>query len=55
MAEETTQHTEGEPTHILNPRRLSQPGEEIYKYKLNAPTFSGTEDIEQFISEFNET
>jgi len=55
MAEETTRHTEGERTHIINPRRLSQPGEEIYKYKLNVPTFAGTGDIEQFISVFNET
>jgi len=39
----------------MNPRRLSQPGEEVYKYKLNVPTFAGTGDIEQFISEFNET
>jgi len=51
MAEDTTLHTEGEHT----PRRLFQPGEEAYKYKLEAPTFTGIEDIEQFILEFNET
>jgi len=55
MAEDTTRHTEGERTHIINLRRLSQPGEEAYKYRLNVPTFAGTGDIEQFISEFNET
>jgi len=55
MAEDTTLHTEGESTTIVTPRRLFQPGEEAYKYKLKAPTFTGIEDIKQFISEFNET
>jgi len=55
MAEDTTPHTEGERTTIVTPRRLFQPGEEAYKYKLEAPTFTGVEDVEQFISEFNET
>jgi len=27
----------------------------MYKYKLKVPTFTGIKDIEQFISEFNET
>jgi len=27
----------------------------VHKYRLKVPTFAGTEDIEQFISEFNET
>jgi len=27
----------------------------VYKHKLKVPTFTGIEDIEQFISEFNET
>jgi len=55
MAEDTTLHTEGESTYIVTPRRLSQPGEEVHKYRLKVPTFAGIEDIEQFISEFNET
>jgi len=55
MAEDATLHTEGERTYIVNPRRLSQPGEEVHKYRLKVPTFAGIEDIEQFISEFNET
>jgi len=60
MAREPTELSiplnEGErETIIVTPRRLFQPGEEAYKYKLKAPTFTGIEDIEQFISEFNET
>jgi len=55
MVENTTPHTEGEHTTIVTPRRLFQPGEEAYKYRLEAPTFTGVEDIEQFILEFNET
>jgi len=46
---------EGERTRIINPRRLFQAGKEAYKYRLNVPTFAGTGDIEQFISEVNET
>jgi len=55
MAEDTTLHTEGERTHIVNPRGLIQPGEETYKYRLKIPTFTGIEDVKQFASEFNET
>jgi len=55
MAEDTTLHTEGESIPIVTPRRLPQPGEEAYKYRLKVPTFEGVEDIEQFILEFNET
>jgi len=55
MAEDTTLHTEGESTYIVTPRRLFQPGEEVHKYRLKVPIFTGIEDIEQFISEFNET
>jgi len=55
MAEDTILHTEGESTTIVTPRRLFQPGKEVYKYKLKVTTFTGIEDIEQFISEFNET
>jgi len=55
MAEDTTLHTEGERTYIVNPRRLFQPGKETHKYRLKVPTFAGIEDVEQFISEFNET
>jgi len=55
MAENTTPHTEGERTNIVTLRRLFQLREEAYKYKLEAPTFTGIEDVDQFISEFNET
>jgi len=55
MAEDTILHPEGESTPIVTPRRLFQPGEEVYKYRLKVPIFAGIEDIEQFISEFNET
>jgi len=55
MAEDTTLHTEGESIPIVTPRRLLQPREEAYKYRLKVPTFAGVEDIEQFILEFNET
>jgi len=49
MAENTTPHTEGERTTIVTPRRLFQPREEAYKYKLEAPTFTGIEDVDQFM------
>jgi len=63
MAKDTTLHTEGERTPIVTrrrlpsipPRRLPQPGEEIRKYRLKVPTFTGIEDVEQFASEFHET
>jgi len=55
MAEDTTLHAEGESTYIVTPRRLFQPGEEVHKYRLKVPTFAGIEEVEQFISEFNET
>jgi len=55
MAEDTAPHTESEHTTIIAPRRLFQPGEEAYRYKIEAPTFTGVEDVEQFISEFNKT
>jgi len=55
MVEDTTPHPEGERTTIVAPRKLFQPGEEAYRYKLEAPTFTGVEDVDQFISEFNET
>jgi len=50
MAEDTTLHTEGERTNIVNPRGLIQPGEEAYKYRLKISTFTGIEDVEQFAS-----
>jgi len=55
MAEDTTLHTEGERTYIVNPRGLFQSGEEAHRYRLKVPTFAGIEDVEQFISEYNET
>jgi len=55
MAEDTAPHTEGERTTIIAPGKVFQPREEAYEYKLEAPTFTGVEDVEQFISEFNET
>jgi len=55
MAEDTTLHTEGDRTYILNPRGLFQAGEEAHKYRLKVPTFTGIDDVKQFISEFNET
>jgi len=55
MAEDTTLHTEGERTCIINFRGLFQPGEEAHKYRLKISTFTSIEDVEQFISEFNET
>jgi len=36
---------EGEPAIIINM-------EEVYRDKLNAPIFTGVEDVEQFIEEF---
>lgn len=29
-------------------------GEEAYRYRLKAPTFTGLEDVERFIQEFKE-
>jgi len=55
MAEDTAPHTKGERTIIIVPRRLFQPGVEAYRCKLEAPTFTGVQDVEQFISEYNET
>jgi len=55
MEEDMVPRTESERTTIIAPRRLFEPGEEAYRYKLEAPTFTGVEDVEQFISEFNET
>jgi len=55
MAEDATLHPEGERAYVVNPRRLFQPGDEKHKYRLKVPTFTGIEDVEQFISEFNET
>jgi len=31
-----------------------RPGEEPYRYRLKAPVFTGSEDVEQFIQEFSE-
>jgi len=55
MAEDTTLHAGGECTHVVNPRRLVQPGRETRQYRLPTPTFTGVEDVEQFVSEFRET
>jgi len=49
MEEDTAPRTEGECNTIIAPGRLFQPGEEAYRYKLEAPTFTGVEDVEQFI------
>jgi len=46
MTEHTTRHPEGEPDNFLHM-------EEMYKGKLNAPTFTGIKDAEQFIEEFH--
>jgi len=54
MAEGTAQHMEGERANIIAPERLFQPEEEAYRYKLEAPVFTGLEDVEQFIQEFSE-
>jgi len=54
MAEDTAPSKEGERDTVIAPERLFQPGEEAYKYRLEAPVFTGLEDVEQFIREFNE-
>jgi len=54
MAENAAPRTEGERNTIRAPERLFQPGKEAYKYKLEASSFTGLEDVEQFITEFNE-
>jgi len=54
MAEDAAPRTEGERNTVRAPERLFQPGEEAYRYKLKAPTFTGQEDVEQFITEFSE-
>jgi len=54
MAEDATPSPEGEQNIIIATERLSQPGEEAYKYRLKAPVFTAIEDVEQFIREFSE-
>jgi len=54
MAEDATPRTEGEQNTVRAPERLFQPEKEAYRYKLEAPTFTGLEDVEQFITEFSE-
>jgi len=54
MAEDTAPNKEGERDTVIAPERLSQPGEEAYEYRLEAPVFTGLGDVEQFIREFNE-
>jgi len=53
MAEGTAPNMEGERDTIIAPERLFHPGEEAYRYGLKAPVFTGLEDVEQFIQEFN--
>ena len=55
MAEDMTLHAGGERTHVVNPRGLIQPGRQTHQYRLQTPTFTGVEDVEQFASEFRET
>jgi len=44
---------EGERDTVIVLERLFQPEEEAYRYRLEAPVFTGLEDVEQFIQEFN--
>jgi len=48
MTEHTTQHPGGEPDNFIH-------REEMYRSKLNVPTFTGVGDVEQFIEEFHGT
>jgi len=47
MTEHTTKHPGGKPANFLHM-------EEVYRDKLTAPTFTGVEDVEQFIEEFHD-
>jgi len=49
MAKEPARHLEGEPDYAVTPEGSVLQGEEAYKYRLKAPTFTGREDVEQFI------
>jgi len=57
MATEGTElpvpQNEGERDIVVTFERLIRPEEEAYRYRLQAPVFTGLEDVEQFIQEFS--
>jgi len=54
MAREPARHMEGKPDIAVAPEGRVLQGTEAYRYRLKAPTFTGLEDIEQFIQEFSD-
>jgi len=54
MAREPARHMEGEPDIAVASEGPVLQGEETYRYHLKASTFTGLEDVEQFIQEFSD-
>jgi len=48
------QHIKGEPIYPVVQEGPAPPGEKAYRYCLKASTFTGQEDVKQFIHEFSD-
>jgi len=54
MANRPAQRIEGELDIAVAPEAPVLQEEEVYRYRLKAPVFTGLEDVERFIQEFSE-